>query len=403
MLKSNLKEGFLMVTNKQIEAISDILASRMDMVSIKTLNMIADRIRRIGAISPSDAHKLEQMRLIGADLQKINQYLADATNRNVKDIEKIFETFAKNNYDFLSRYYDASGVTQIPFEENIQLQRIIRANAIMTAKTFMNLSNNTVFALKNSSGGIVYKPVSKAYTDIVDKAITSVQSGVSDYNTEMRGMLKQFADSGVRTVEYKSGYSRDIFSATKMNLMDGIRQMNIEVLNQAGKEFGANGMEIEPHELCAPDHLPVQGRQFTNEEYEKLNSDVPFEDVEGRKYGPIARPIGMWNCRHISFPIIVGVNKPIHSDKELEEIQKRNTEKSYEIDGKKYTKYEVSQIMRKLESEIRKKKNELNVFKKSGDAVGAIKARGELRTLQNKYKQVEDSSKLVRRPLNTSV
>ena len=388
------------IVNKEIEKISDILAHRMELVNIKALDLIAERIRRIGAISPSDAHKLSQMRLIGADVNIIYKYLADATNRNIKDIEAIFTTFAKNNYEFMNPYYEANGVTQIPFAENISLQRIIRSNAIITANSFKNISNTTAFALRDKRGRIIYKPVDRAYKDLVDKAITSVQSGVTDYQSEMRDMMRQFADSGVRTVEYESGYSRNIFTAVKMNLMDGIRQMNIEVLEQAGKEFGADGVEIEPHELCAPDHLPIQGRQFTLEEYDKLNSNRPFEDVEGHKYGAIKRAIGTWNCRHLSFPIVVGVNKPIHSDKELQEISDRNTDKAYEVDGKKYTKYEVSQIMRKLESSIRDCKERVRVLQKAGDTEGIRQERERLKNIKNKYDSVRNIVGLVSRPLN---
>ena len=122
--------------------------------------------------------------------------------------------------------------------------------------------------------------------------------------------------------------------------------------------------------------------------------------MEGHKYGAIKRAIGTWNCRHLSFPIVVGVNKPIHSDKELQEIADRNTDKAYEVDGKKYTKYEVSQIMRKLESSIRDCKERIRVLQKSGDTEGARQERERLKNIKNKYDSVRNIVSLVSRPLN---
>ena len=50
------------------------------------------------------------------------------------------------------------------------------------------------------------------------------------------------------------------------------------------------------------------------------------------------------------------ISKPEYSDDELQEIKDRNNE-GFEIDGKKYTRYQGTQMQRKLESEIRKQKD----------------------------------------------
>ena len=76
----------------------------------------------------------------------------------------------------------------------------------------------------------------------------------------------------------------------------------------------ADGKEITVHANPAQDHQFVQGHQFTNEEYEKLQGedDVSFKDVQGRRYEHFDRHIGTLNCRHFTYSIIIGFYDTLH-------------------------------------------------------------------------------------------
>ena len=67
------------------------------------------------------------------------------------------------------------------------------------------------------------------------------------------------------------------------------------------------------------------------------------------------RSIGQYNCRHLVYSIILGVNIPQYNNKQLKKIIDDNN-KGFEYEGKHYTKYEGSQMQRRLENEIRKNK-----------------------------------------------
>lgn len=378
-----------MRNNFDIEDIAIALAMRFDAVTTKTLELIADRVKRIGTLSPSDAHAIRRLRDVGGDIEEIKRYLAKATQKSYTDIDRMFSSFAQNNYNFMRDYYDASGVTQIPFEQNMAIQRIIRTEAEITKNQFKNLSNTTAFALKDSKGKIQYVDIEQAYKNVIDKAITAVQSGVTDYHSEMRGVLKEMARSEVRQVVYDSGYSRDIFSATKMNMMDGIRQVSMGVREQCGREFGADGFEISVHDLCAPDHIDIQGRQYSITEYRDLNNTLQ-------------RPIGTLNCRHFATPILVGI-KSVYTEEQLQDIKNRNATKSVKIGNRSYTPYEASQLMRQTESRIRKKKHEIETLKSAGDAEGLKKARNDLRVLQKRYTDISVASGIKKNYNNTVV
>ena len=72
-------------------------------------------------------------------------------------------------------------------------------------------------------------------------------------------------DTGTRAVQYESGHTRRVDTAVRMNVLDAMRRMNQRAMEEVGREFGADGVEIDAHMLCAEDHLPYQGQQFSNE------------------------------------------------------------------------------------------------------------------------------------------
>ena len=99
--------------------------------------------------------------------------------------------------------------------------------------------------------------------------------------------------------------------AAALQNVDGVRAVNNDTLRQLGREFGADGVQISLHALCAEDHLPYQGRRFTNKQFERLQNRLP-------------RPFGMWNCKHTIFPVVLGVSEPAHTPEELAALTYRS-------------------------------------------------------------------------------
>jgi hypothetical protein len=63
----------------------------------------------------------------------------------------------------------------------------------------------------------------------------------------------------------------------------------------------------------------------------------------------------MWNCRHLSFPFILGISLSSHSREELDNFKKQNDD-GVNFNGKKYTLYEAEQKQRQLETEMRRER-----------------------------------------------
>jgi Phage minor capsid protein 2. len=101
------------------------------------------------------------------------------------------------------------------------------------------------------------------------------------------------------------------------------------------------------------------------------------------------------NCHHTIFPIILGISNPAYTPEELQQINKLSTE-LIEIDGKQYTRYECSQLCRKLETEMRYAKDQHIIATAAGDDVLKEQANKKLRKLQSKYREVCDNANLTK-------
>ena len=71
---------------------------------------------------------------------------------------------------------------------------------------------------------------------------------------------------------------------------------------------------------------------------------------------------------------------------------RENTEAHIEIDGKKYTSYEVSQLQRRCEANIRNAKNEMKILQAAGDKDGLVQAQQKLTRAQDKYDSISRQS-----------
>lgn len=133
-------------------------------------------------------------------------------------------------------------------------------------------------------------------------------------------------------------------------------------------DLGCDGWEISAHAGSAPDHEPIQGKQYTDAEFQRINNSL-------------VRRIGTLNCGHAAFPIILGVNAPQYTDEELEEFRQQNAT-GITIDGRHYTMYEAAQRQRKFERAIRGQKHKILIDKQLGDD-------GKLQTDQIKLQRLK--------------
>ena len=395
-----------MLDERIIDKLIERLVVRLEEGNVYVLEQIGKTIKKIGTLNEISARQLENVLKYGGNFDKILAKLADITNLNVNEIYEIFEEVAKSDYAFAKRFYDYRGIKYIPYEENIALQRQVKALARITARDYINISNTLAFT-KQVNGKIVYTDLSRLYQEVVDEAILNIAQGKDTFYNEMRKTIKNLANSGVRSVEYGSGYSRRLDSAVRMNLKGALMNLHNEIQAEIGKEFGADGVEISVHQNPAPDHAEVQGRQFTKEEFEKFQNDKDCYDYTGKFFakeheGHDRRSISQLNCYHYTFDVVLGVSEPQYNNEELQEIIDNNN-KGFEFDGVHYTNYEGTQLQRQLETAIRKQKDIQIIAKNSGDKELVLDSQNKITQLSKKYKQLSEISGLPTKAQRLSV
>ena len=344
------------MTDSQIDALLEIFQARMQNVVDEYLKRMGQQVREIGEIIPSDQTRLVQLKKLDANITYIHREIAYAADASIEDVARIFEAIAQENARFAEAYFGDGVSTET-------LMQSVRAQFEVTAGEMANLSRTTV--------------VSSTYRDVIDRGIQAAQAGVEDYRSAMRRALREASADGLR-VKYASGLTRRLDSAVRMNVLDGIHALNQANMDAIGNVFGADGVELSAHPMCAEDHLPYQGRQYSNAAFAELQDSLP-------------RPIGMWNCRHIAYPILLGISPPAHSAQELEEYRRGSTEQ-IEIDGAMHSRYEWTQVQRAIETAVRYKQDEITLAKAAGDDVLVRDARRKIRELDSYYSKISEAA-----------
>lgn len=358
----------------------------------RVLYKLGQTIKEIGNVIPSDAYKLGQQLKYNTTIKDLENELAKIIGKSIEDIQPILEHIAKENITFSEPFYEAKGLNTPIYEEHKELQKLVQSMATLSNNEFVNIARTTGFKLLDINKEPLLLNVEETYHRVIDEAVYAVTTGKESYNQLMRKTIKQLANSGVRNIEYESGYSRRIDTAVRMNLMDTIRQVSNEASKILGEEFEADGVEITVHEYPAPDHARVQGRQFSHEEFTKFQNHEICKDYQGNTYnkyegGKERRSISEYNCYHHINQVVLGVDNPLYSNERLKEIIENNN-KSIEINDNNYTLYEATQLQRRIETEIRKAKEQQIIAESAEDEELAFKSQERVRHLKHKYTDI---------------
>lgn len=373
------------------ELVGEVYANELARINTKYLTMIAERIRKIGALRHEDFHRLARLREFGADFEEMERELARLTDRTEAAIHELIERTASEAISDSKWLAEIAGRPLIPYAENETIRMTVEAISRQTAGTFRNLSNTTAigYSVHDGAGNIVFRGVEEVYQDAVDRAIHEVTQGVSDFPAAMRSTLRDLAGSGLRRIDYASGNHRRLDSAARMNILDGTRAVYQGIQDQLGDRLGCDGVELSAHGTCAPDHLPFQGKQYSLSDFDELQSSL-------------ARPFGMWNCRHSWKRIILGVSVPAYSDAELAELRRLSTE-LIEFEGKEMTRYEATQLQRRIETGVRSAKDRANLAAAAGDDVWRRSEQLRINQLTAKYQELSEAAGLPTRRERMSV
>ena len=364
-----------MLTADQIDALGDKAQEIISPVVDFLIEDIARRITEAGQITSTAVYQTWRLQQLGVSQRQLKKELRKRLKVSNRELRKIIERSAEAGYEFDIRKLPY--IQAVPFAKNGAIQQIVSAAFQLAQDDLTNITQTIGFVCPDGQA----RELTMAYQQACDFAFMKASTGAQDYNSAIREATKNLADKGIVTINYESGVHTSLEAAVRRNVMGGLGLMQEQISKQNHDDFGCDGWEISAHAASAPDHEPIQGRQYSDAEYEKLNNSL-------------VRRIGTLNCGHSAFPIIMGVDSPQYTPEELEEMRREN-EKGVDYDGRRYTMYEATQRQRKLERAIRKQKRRILVAEQNPDDKERLQqAQIKYQVLNQEYKRFSKAAGL---------
>lgn len=321
-----------MLTPDQTRALQILYTRLSEPITEYLLTDISRRIKEAGQLTSTAAYQTYQAELLGVSLPEIEKRVAELTGQSVEQAREIISKAAEFGYmDDISRL--AGGVA---FSDNSTVQQLLTGYLELVDGELRNITQTLGFVGVDGQVHILRD----AYISTTDFAFNQVITGATDYNTAIRQACTKLATFGVLYVDYASNISTSMEAAIRRNLLSGTGLLVEKISQHNHDELGADGWEISAHAACAPDHEDIQGKQYTDREYEALNNSLK-------------RRIGTLNCGHNASPIILGISQPQYTNDELERF-KRDNKVGVSYEGREFaTVYEATQYQRAIERSIR--------------------------------------------------
>lgn len=308
------------MTAEQRAGLSDAALAMTQPCIDELIKDISRRVQKAGAITDTAEYQIYRAQALGEGKKAIEQAVSKQIGISEEVIASLFEYVADKS---------------LSLDENGSLKRMTEAYTRMTQSKTRELLRDL---WADTPEGKV-QPLQTAYARAMDFAFRQVATGTLDLNTAIRRAVTPLAKRGLRTIEQKSGRSVGIEYACRRYIMDQLGQLDDEIQHADHDALGCDGWEISAHAACAPDHEPIQGRQYGDAEFEKLNNSLQ-------------RRIGHLNCGHTANPIILGVNAPQYTEAQLQKFKDDN-ERGVVYNGYRYTLYEAGQEQSRIENGIR--------------------------------------------------
>ena len=326
-----------MLPPSYLDRMPDAFVQLWQQVEDEILQDVARRIGKMDAVTPTANWQLWRYQQTEALRNDVVKLLAKYTGKSESAIRRLLlqaATEAMEREDAIYYHYD---MEPTPFEESAALNNLLDAGARQTCGTWQNLTATTA------------NTVTGAFERTLDAAWLKVSTGAFDYKTAVKQAVDSLADE-MPMVTYPSGHKDSIEVAARRAVLTGVNQTTGKLQVARMDEMGCEFVETTAHGGARPSHAEWQGRRFHRGgavDY-KGRHYPDFEAATG--YGTGAGLCG-WNCRHTFFAVFPELGDPPQwTQEQLRELNARNIE----WNGKKYTAYEISQMQRARERNVRR-------------------------------------------------
>ena len=329
--------GNFMLSPSYLDSLPDSFVKLFQEVEEQILQDGARRIGKMDAVTPTANWQLWRYQQTEALRNDVVKLLAKYTGKSEAAIRRLLLQAATEAMEREDAIYYHYGKEPQPFEESAALNNLLAAGARQTCGTWQNLTATTA------------NTVTGAFERTLDAAWLKVSTGAFDYKTAVKQAVDSLADE-MPMVTYPSGHKDSIEVAARRAVLTGVNQTTGKLQVARMDEMGCEFVETTAHGGARPSHAEWQGRRFHRGgavDY-KGRHYPDFEAATG--YGTGAGLCG-WNCRHTFFAVFPELGDPPQwTQEQLRELNARNIE----WNGKKYTAYEISQMQRARERNVRR-------------------------------------------------
>jgi len=326
-----------MLPPSYLDQMPDAFVQLWQQVEDEILQDVARRIGKMDAVTSTANWQLWRYQQTEAVRNDVVKLLAKYSGKSENTIRRLLKEAATEALEREDEIYYHYGKEPQPFEESAALNNLLDAGARQTCGTWQNLTATTA------------NTVTGAFERTLDAAWLKVSTGAFDYKTAVKQAVDSLADD-MPIVTYPSGHKDSIEVAARRAILTGVNQTAGKLQVARADEMGVEFFETTAHGGARPSHAEWQGRRFhRGGAVDYKGKHYPdFEQATG--YGTGAGLCG-WNCRHTFFVVFPELGDPPQwTQEQLRELNARDIE----YNGKKYTAYEISQMQRARERNVRR-------------------------------------------------
>lgn len=303
---------------------------------------IVRRIKKTGQITSTADYQIQKLRILGNSTEFIEQEIKRLLNASDPEMWKLYDKVANWEYVRYKDAYEQINGNFVPLEDNEMVQGWSQAIIKQTNNEIRNITQSLGMSVSVGGGKVAFTPLAEYYQKYLDRACLDIVTGAFDYNTVLRRVVKEMTESGIRSVNYASGWNNRVPVAARRAVMTGVSQLSAQINEMIAKDLKTDQYEVTWHSGHRPSHW-WGGNIYTMDE---LRSICHLGEGDG---------LCGWNCRHSYYAFISGISVRTYTPEQLQELEEKEKEiKTYM--GKQYNAYEAAQAQRKLETKMRKQR-----------------------------------------------
>ena len=303
-------------------------------LELEIIEEIATRIARVEYANTVVLNDVRIAQEMGVLYQDIITLVARYNNTSYEKVAEIFEEAGAKTLSRDDFIYKEAGINPVPIRQSRPIMQTMSATIEKTAGNLQNLVMTTAIATQTQ----FYNAMNVAYME--------VSTGVKSYSQSILDAIDNISSQGA-VITYPSGRKMSLESAVRMNIITGVNQTCGKLQELRADELGWDLMELTAHSGARPEHASWQGKIVSR------SGQKGYLSLDDIGYGTATGFKGV-NCRHDWYPYYKGSSRT-YTEKQLKEWQ--NEKVTY--NGKEYSKYDATQIQRKIERQIRQDKKDI--------------------------------------------